>query len=333
MNETKKKVVRKTAPEAEVAPKKKPRPRGYLGCILGLSLGLAGLAAARLGHLWVAFDIFSQFTPQFMFLVVAFSIGLFMPQGKVLTAFVLLVGMLAGYSMWPYYVSSSPSILSTIKEGERELRVASFNTWILNDKIDEIKTEITRIDADVIVLIELGPNKRAIFDQLNAQYPFQAKCSDTTHCNFGILSKFPLTKIGDRMIWVGPPYIRATLGPEFGNLSIYGVHTTRFPHTRAQFEQIRALASELDAVTGHYLVMGDFNSTPYSRVTQTLGTQANLQRLTNLPTWPARTGLPQISIDHIFVSPGIRQLESESIGNSAGSDHFPIFMKLAVPLQ
>ncbi|MGB8315459.1 MAG: endonuclease/exonuclease/phosphatase family protein, partial [Aestuariivirga sp.] len=284
MNETKKKVVRKAAPEAEVAPRKKTRPRGYLGCILGLSLGLAGLAAARLGHLWVAFDIFSQFTPQFMFLVVAFSIGLFMPHGKVLAALVLLVGMVASYSMWPYYVSSNPSILSTVKEGERELRVASFNTWLLNDRIDEIKTEITRIDADVIVLIELGPNKRVIFDQLNAQYPFQAKCSDTTHCNFGILSKYPLTKIGDRMIWEGPPYIRATLGPEFGNLSIYGVHTTRFPHSRAQFEQVRALASELDAVMGHYLVMGDFNSTPYSRVIQTLATQANLQRLTNLPT-------------------------------------------------
>jgi endonuclease/exonuclease/phosphatase (EEP) superfamily protein YafD len=330
----KKKFVRKDALDAEAAAKRKrKRPKGYLGCILGLSIGIAGLAAARLGHLWVGFDVFSQFTPQFMFLVLAFCLGLLMPRGKVLTAAVLLVAMFAGYSMWPYYVSSNPSILNTIKEGERELRVASYNTWLDNDNIDEIKAEIVRIDADVIVLIELGPNKRVLFDKLISQYPYQAKCSDPTHCNFGILSKYPLTKIGDRMIWAGPPYIRVSLGPEFGGLSIYGVHTTRFPHSRAQFAQIQALVDELGAVTGRYVVMGDFNATPYSRVTQTLASQGNLQLLTRLPTWPARTGLPQISIDHIFASSGIRQLEGQRIGNSAGSDHFPIYMKLAVPLQ
>ena len=335
MSETKKIYVRKAALEAEAAAvaKKRKRPKGYLGCVLGLSIGIAGLAAARLGQLWVAFDVFSQLTPQFMFLIVAFTIGLFMPHGKVLTAAVLLVGLLAVYSMWPYYVSSEAAVLSTVKSGERELRVASFNTWIGNDKVEEVKAEIARIDADVIVLVELGPNKRVIFDQLGLQYPYQAKCSDITHCNFGILSKFPLTKIGDRMIWEGPPYIRASLGPEFGGLSIYGVHTTRFPHSRAQFAQIKAMAAELDAITGNYIVMGDVNATPYSRVTQTLASQANLTRLTNLPTWPARTGLPQIAIDHIYVTPGIRQLESQSIGNSAGSDHFPIIMKLAVPLS
>jgi endonuclease/exonuclease/phosphatase (EEP) superfamily protein YafD len=95
---------------------------------------------------------------------------------------------------------------------------------------------------------------------------------------------------------------------------------------------MRALATELDAITGPRIVMGDFNATPYSRVTQTFASQGNFLRLTNLPTWPARTGMPQVAIDHIFVSPGIRQLESEGIGNGAGSDHFPIYMKLAVPV-
>ncbi len=329
----KRKAVRKATPEAKAAAKrKKARKSGYLGCILGLSIGLAGLAGARLGHLWVGFDVFSQLTPQFIFLVLAFGIGLLWPRGKVLTAVVLLIGLLAGYSMWPYYVSSNPSILSIIKTGERELSVASFNTWILNDKVDEVKAEIERLDADVIVLVELGPNKRVIFDQLITHYPYQAKCSDPTHCNFGILSKYPLTKIGDRMIWEGPPYIRASLGPEFGGLSIYGVHTTRFPHSRAQFTQIKALASELSAITGPIVIMGDFNATPYSRVTQTFAMQGNFQRLTNLPTWPARFALPQFSIDHIFVGSGVRQLESQNIGNSAGSDHFPIYMKLAIPV-
>lgn len=333
MDDIKKKAVRKAAPEAKVAAKKRKGRKGYLGCVLGLSIGLGGLAASRLGHLWVVFDVFSQFTPQFIFLIASFTIGLFVSRGKVLTAVVLFLGALTVYSMWPYYASSNVSILSIVKSDERELRIASYNTQLSNEKVDEVKAEIARIDADVMVLIELGPNKRVIFDQLKTQYPYQAQCSDTTHCNFGILSKYPLSYIGDRMIWEGPPYIRASLGPEFGNLSIYGVHTTRFPFARAQFAQINALVTELAPVTGPVIVMGDFNATPYSRVTQTLASKGNFMRLTNLPTWPAEIGLPQVAIDHVFVSLGIRQLESQSIGNAAGSDHFPIYMKLAIPLK
>ena len=58
---------------------------------------------------------------------------------------------------------------------------------------------------------------------------------------------------------------------------------------------------------------------------------ANLIRLTNLPSWPSLVGLPQIAIDHIFVSPGIRLLEAEQIGEAAGSDHYPVTVRIAVP--
>ena len=135
MDEIKKKTfVRKVALEAETAAKRKrKRPKGYLGCILGLTIGIAGLAAARLGHLWVGFDIFSQFTPQFMFLIVAFTLGLFTPYGKVLTAAVLLVVLVAGYSMWPYY--SRIHVLTQSRK-LRELRVASYNPS-KNDRIEE----------------------------------------------------------------------------------------------------------------------------------------------------------------------------------------------------
>ena len=41
-------IVRVAALEAEAAAKRRRnRPKGYLGCMLGLSIGIAGLAAAR----------------------------------------------------------------------------------------------------------------------------------------------------------------------------------------------------------------------------------------------------------------------------------------------
>jgi endonuclease/exonuclease/phosphatase (EEP) superfamily protein YafD len=78
-------------------------------------------------------------------------------------------------------------------------------------------------------------------------------------------------------------------------------------------------------------VMGDFNATPFSRMLTSLQEATGMSRLTELPTWPAWFGLPQVAIDHIFVSEGIRPVTGEEIGNPSGSDHFPIAMTLAIP--
>ena len=110
------------------------RPSGWLECLLGLAVGLAGLVASRLGQLWIAFDVFSQFTLQFAVIAAAFLVGLLMPRAKLLTAAVLLVLGIAGIGMWPHLASRDPWPAVTAAEGERALKVASFNTlWINND--------------------------------------------------------------------------------------------------------------------------------------------------------------------------------------------------------
>jgi endonuclease/exonuclease/phosphatase (EEP) superfamily protein YafD len=316
------------------APRLKTKRRvANLGCVLGLFMGLAGIALSRLGQLWIAFDVFSQFTLHFLIIALAFTVGLFMPRAKILTACVFCISLILALSVWPQYTSRHISVLDKVKGNETALRVASFNMWYENQKTDEIIAEISRIDADVIALVEIGPSTVKIFDPLKAKYPFQVSCYNQQNCDLAILSKHPLYNFQAKWAWAGPEYIRASLGSDFGGFTVFGVHTTRFPRSGPQFKQIKALARDLEKVAGDYVVMGDFNATPFSRVTQTLATEANLTRLTNLPSWPARLGLPQIAIDHIFVSKGIRQLESQSIGNNVGSDHFPIFMKLAVPTR
>lgn len=320
-----------TAPTAETSHRKRRRRHGFLGCMLGLSFALLGLAAGRLGNLWIAFDVFSQFTLQFLFAATAFTIGLMMPRGKILIALVLFIGMTVGLSVWPYYASQHVAVLAAPATNERALRVASFNTWYDNQNVDDVRAEIARIDADVVTLIELGPNKQRIFDELKGQYPYQVKCPNNIDCELGMLSKFPLNNSDVEMGWAGPDFVSANLGADFGGLSIFGIHTTRFPHPRAQFNQIKAMAAKLETVVGPHIVMGDMNATPFSRITRTLGTAADMTRLTNLPTWPAQ--FPQVAIDHIFASSGIAALTSESVGNNANSDHFPVFMTLAIPVK
>ncbi len=281
--------------------------------------------------MWIAFDVFSQFTLQFAVVTLAFAIGRLMPRARLVVAFLLLVAGVGAIGAWPHVASRKPWVVSEIKPGERALTVASFNTLYVNEEVEAVRAEIERLDADIVALIEFGPNKHALVKTLGVRYPHQADCFTTDYCHLAILSKIPLASSSVRAGWDGPPTIIVKLGSEFGGLTIMGVHTLRFPHSRAQFRQIKALSDFIDTLPGSKLVLGDFNATPFSRIITTLANQTGLKRLTWLPSWPSQAQLPQMAIDHIFASPSIRILESERIGEPAGSDHYPIIMQIAVP--
>ena len=312
------------------APKKR-KPKGRLECEFGILLGLGGLIGSRLGQLWIAFDVFAQFTLHFAVVTVAFIVGLLMPRAKLLVAFLLIILGVTAIGAWPHLASRNPGVLDTAGPGEKMLRVVSFNTWYANEQLDALKAEVLRIDADVVALVELGPNKRAMLGELRGRYPHQASCFNLDYCNLAILSKLPIVQTRSEVSWAGPPYLAAKLGPEAGGLTVIAVHTIRFPHSKAQFRQVEELASLIESMPGRKLVMGDFNATPFSRIIEPLVRRAGLIRLSRLPSWPSHANLPQIAIDHIFVSPGIRVLQGQQIGNPAGSDHFPIITTIAVP--
>lgn len=319
------------APPEGDAPKKKRRPSGRFECQIGFLIGVGGLVASKLGQLWVAFDVFAQFTLQFGIVAVAFLIGLFMPRAKLLTAFVLLILGVIGIGVWPHAATHYPFTLAAVPEGAREIRVASFNTWYSNERIAEVEAEIRRIDADIMVLIEAGPNKKPVLEALKDRYPHQVTCFAIDFCNLAVLSKVPVLDSEARVGWEGPAFIRAKFGAELGGLTVLGVHTIRFPHSRAQMQQVVAMSGFIEGIPGRKLVMGDFNATPFSRVIDAVVSRTGLVRLSSLPSWPSQLGLPQIAIDHIFVTPGIVQTKTQAIGEPAGSDHYPVFTSIALP--
>lgn len=318
-------------PEVEQpVPPRRRRRRGRYACAAGLLLGLAGLAAGRLGALWILFDVFAQLTPQFAMMALAFAIGYAMPRARVLVACVLLVAGVVAWGTWPHLASGGTAPTIEARPGERSVRLMSFNTWFLNSNADAVAGEIERQDPDIVVLVELGPEKRAVLDRLNARYPYRDDCLHLDYCYMAILSKFPITDFESHVRWEGPPVIRATFGPELGNLTVIGAHTIRFPHMRGQLRQLAELASFAGKFAGPRAVMGDFNATPFSRLLASFKSLSGLARMTDLPTWPARTQLPQLAIDHIFLSQTVRPLGPARIGSNAGSDHFPVILDIAV---
>jgi endonuclease/exonuclease/phosphatase (EEP) superfamily protein YafD len=316
--------------ETSETSKKRRKHRQWSGTTIGLLAAAAGLVLGRLGYLYPAFDVFAQFGMQFSLMATAFFIAYFIPRYKAILGFALTALFLVIYGAWPHFISHGlPKGPFPVEQGEEIFTAAQFNIHEENADLESVKQEIARLDTDVITLVEFVPSKTPILNDLKQQYPHQAIFHDMGGLNFAILSKLPIVERDGVALWEGPPYAAAKLGGRLNGLWVYAVHTTRFPHSRAQLKQVQGLVRKLQSANGPTLMMGDFNATPFSRLPAILENGLNLRRVTHLPTWPAIPGLPQLAIDHIFLGQELRVVADEQIGNNAGSDHYPITMTLA----
>jgi endonuclease/exonuclease/phosphatase (EEP) superfamily protein YafD len=324
----------RTAPpnQVDITTLAKLRHRQWGAAMLFLLVSVGGLIGGRLGHLYPVFDVFAQFGMQFMAMALAFSLALLMPRYKAIFGVALTCALLAAYGAWPHLVSSQlQNGPFQLAPGERTLRIAHFNTLERNKSNAAVAAEILRLDPDVADLVEMSDDKKlAILPVLKTKYPYIFDCAGITYCDMAIASKYPIASADGNGTWIGAPYVRVTLGGDMAGITVVGVHTTRFPHSRSQLRQVRELSKRLENYPGDMIVMGDFNATPFSRVTTAFEDSANLMRLTELPTWPTYIDLPQLAIDHIFASKSFRVVGNQQIGEAAGSDHFPILMTLAI---
>ena len=99
-------------------------------------------------------------------------------------------------------------------------------------------------------------------------------------------------------------------------------------HTGAQVGQAETLGSWVADHPHPVILVGDFNSTPWSHVMTRLRRKAGLNILSGIrPSWPATLGISLMPIDHILVSPDIINL-GVGRGPYLGSDHLPIIARL-----
>jgi endonuclease/exonuclease/phosphatase (EEP) superfamily protein YafD len=297
----------------------------------GLILTAGVFVLSRLVHIWLPLDILRHFTIHFIIVALAFGIGFIIPGARLLTTTLLLLAGFVFLGAYAHHLGANNSTVISLRPGERVLRVMTFNTRVGNKNYKAIIAEIRRLSPDLALLVEFGPDKRIIYDLLKAEFPYVADCG--ANCQFGLLSRIPISLVELKNDWDGPWLIRAILGGDFSDTNVIGVHLTRPPNVATQFRQIRRLGEYLNPINGKILVMGDFNATPFSELFNDLAKNTNLERLTAVPSWPSYLELPQLAIDHVLASPGFRVLKGPQIGHSVGSDHYPLSLTVAVPIN
>jgi endonuclease/exonuclease/phosphatase (EEP) superfamily protein YafD len=96
--------------------------------------------------------------------------------------------------------------------------------------------------------------------------------------------------------------------------------------------EIRGVASLARSTPDPVLVAGDFNATWWSHSFRVFEEESGLTHMGRfLPSWPAEArGLPQLDIDHLWVS---RSLTTEEVhlGPNIGSDHRPLVATMRLP--
>lgn len=128
-------------------------------------------------------------------------------------------------------------------------------------------------------------------------------------------------------------FIVARLGGAWKETQVVVAHALT-PMTQPQLNARNTLLREVNAKidrTGDFILMGDFNTTPWSPTFRSLpGKRAGDPRRSNTwPTW-GWTPLLGLSIDHILFD-GELELVEFKVLESVGSDHYPILARFRRP--
>lgn len=312
-----------------------------LGCFVLLHTGL--LVAYYIGHaiwgnqLWMV-DAIGYMLP-FLFLPSLLLLPLaFISRSKVIIITAVIPLLLFILTYGHFFLPKGPT-----SEASPSFTVMTFNVLDLNEQYDDVASQITTYDPDVLGLHELESHMvAALYDLLSSKYPYRE--IEPTR---GFFSRYPIERY-DAFQLSGDGHWAQEVDVEVeGNtLTFLNVHPRSprvqydgplgFPSdldTDARDRDFDDLLSRIEDRDGTLIVMGDMNLSDrqdqYGVLKEYLG---DAHREAGWGLGFTRTNYPQIGlptwrIDYIFYSPDLMALLSE-VGEFAGSDHRPVIAKL-----
>lgn len=225
------------------------------------------------------------------------------------------------------------------RDTPRVLRLLAINSWHSNSSPEQLAGYVARADADVVLLSEFGPDKAALLAKLERKYPYQASCAEAWACSQVLLARERFDRSGVRMpSLTSPPMVWAEFrggGPKGSKVTVIGTHIYR-PRKRHDWHQaqLAGLAGFVRGIDGEVIVAGDFNMTrlsaSFDEFVSASGLAAPSRVLASWPAWPTPMPLPQVQIDHVFVSPRLTVID-QRVGRPVGSDHLPLWSAIRLP--
>jgi endonuclease/exonuclease/phosphatase (EEP) superfamily protein YafD len=226
------------------------------------------------------------------------------------------------------------------------VKIMFANVWETNRNHDPILAQVRAKNPDLAVFVEVNARWRKQLDSLNDIFPY----SRDNKRGEVLYSKIDLA--GVEIVPENPSYVRTLIvrniqhqGKKF---TLVVTHPSS-PANPAEFAKrnahLQALAPALAKLSDNLIVVGDFNTTPWSPYYRQFVDDARLvnaqQGFGLAPTWTslAIRKLPgwlqpflSVPIDHIFIRSGSLKMRSTSFhaGAAIGSDHVPIVAEIGL---
>ena len=128
------------------------------------------------------------------------------------------------------------------------------------------------------------------------------------------------------------PYVMAQFKFNEKPFTLFGAHLMSpigSYRSNLRNKQIAVLIQQIQKINQPTVLLGDFNTTPWSPffkdIIQKTGLKDARKELGIYPSWPAGNISMQIPIDHSLTSNGIR-VHLFRLGPDIGSDHLPIIL-------
>ena len=265
--------------------------------------------------------------------------------------FILLAALTATLS-WPVF--GHRGVATVVTEPAR-LKIVSANLWHSAAGHDRTIEALLASDADIIGLTEATPRWRPALAPLLAKYPYRIDCFERDpECQAMLLSKLPIERPIAGRIWKATPIVAGGVIRWNGRpITVLATHWFRpllrsdqspwgaddavrsayladgLPVSR-QAGQAGLFAKFLDRETpGDLIVMGDLNSTPWSRVQRAFRAKTRLDNKAGwAATWPSFLPWPlRVPIDDVLARGHLVVTRFEA-GPRTDSDHLPVIAEI-----
>jgi endonuclease/exonuclease/phosphatase (EEP) superfamily protein YafD len=255
-------------------------------------------------------------------------------------------------SIMPYYLSQAEATAPQGNVG-KQITLLHCNLFgLINRDTRSVAETIRTVDPDLLDLVEYTEfwQHKLEHSGVLKRYPYRV----AGRGHIALYSKLPLSNA--RLVFVDPSQKVANQANIIANFKLNRKLTTIVvahpaspilpSHLAWLRECFQSWASQRKQLGRNLIIVGDLNTTPWSgefaELTQKTGLRDSQLGFGVQPSWPMLlpllgvretpnwlTGLLQIPIDHVLVSPSIQVL-SRRTGPFVGSDHLPVIVELGL---
>ena len=287
-----------------------------------------------LGRVWWFFDLFSNFQAYyFIFALIALIYFLLRRKWK-LVLIPLAVILVSGWMFFSVYIPRNSSSPVNDKDYESaQMRVLFYNIFAYNNDFDGVANYVNDVNPDLFIVAEMVENSFNEIAKRIPEYKYkQWEDGVSTGGDIAFFSKIEPTKINviDFNESFNLPWFRFEFTIKNKPLVVYGIHPSPPMNSelyKSRSVQLEKLAEQIKKEDSQVVVIGDFNTTPYSPVFQKLLSQSGLNDSRRgfgvHASWPNWLPAPfRIPIDHSLISDNV-VLKSREIGLTLNSEHIP----------